>query len=245
MTFCYQRKLRMLFNTPFTRLTPISPYQGNITKEDLDMRRKAEILKYNSQVGKPTKTQKYSQTVRGNNPSQKTIRTNNNNADCDSIYKLSTSSDVPGPPIYLYLNKDIPLYNYSGQERTYSILPQVAGNIIHFYRAIQTYPISSKIKIGTLEVVQTISESLNFKMIIPYSFPNTADVVQAKLYITCDGTIENISTEENPISLSGSNMQFTCVSKMYSKEATFYEFFLVATDAILTIDFANVSFTSS
>ena len=43
---CRQRKLFMQFNVPLSRLTKQSPYDGTITQQQLDMRRKAEILKY-------------------------------------------------------------------------------------------------------------------------------------------------------------------------------------------------------
>jgi hypothetical protein len=42
---CDQRKKQMLFNIPQFRYTPVSPYNGSFTKFQLDMRRKAEILK--------------------------------------------------------------------------------------------------------------------------------------------------------------------------------------------------------
>ena len=43
---CRQRKMFMQFNVPLSRLTKQSPYDGTITQQQLDMRRKAEILKY-------------------------------------------------------------------------------------------------------------------------------------------------------------------------------------------------------
>ncbi len=40
---CEQRRLRMLYNIPPARITPISPYlDGKCTQQQLDMRRKVE-----------------------------------------------------------------------------------------------------------------------------------------------------------------------------------------------------------
>jgi hypothetical protein len=42
---CIQRRFQFLYNNPPPRLTPTSPYKsGEYTKEQLDMRRKAEVL---------------------------------------------------------------------------------------------------------------------------------------------------------------------------------------------------------
>lgn len=68
-TLCDQRKKQMLFNMPQTRFTPQSPYNGNFTKYQLDMRRKAEILKYRNNTSSTktnnlTKSEKFAQLVR-------------------------------------------------------------------------------------------------------------------------------------------------------------------------------------
>jgi len=68
-TLCDQRKKQMLFNIPQTRYTPQSPYNGIYTKYQLDMRRKAEVLKYSnntssSKTNNLTKSEKFAQLVR-------------------------------------------------------------------------------------------------------------------------------------------------------------------------------------
>ena len=91
-----------------TRLKLISPYPAN-TKNQLDMRRKVEILKYQNQNSKSnnlTKAQKWSQMSSGKfkNISTYAIDNNSNNLNCESdelIPTLTTACDVPGPPIYL------------------------------------------------------------------------------------------------------------------------------------------------
>ena len=140
------RRLRMLFNVPLPRYNPISPYKGtSFSKFDLDMRRKAEILKHtgpqkSTQVNKLTKAQQYAQLVSGNSPTQKLLDPHTGQLKqiqqsfCDSSlnFTLTSSSDVPGPIVSLYLDKNIPLYNYAApnsafNENTYDIYNIIDG----------------------------------------------------------------------------------------------------------------------
>ena len=128
-SFCQQRKLMQMFNVPLTRFTPSNPYAtGNITKMQLDMRRKAEILKYSankssSQTNNLTKKQQFALLIKGGiaSPSQAVMLSDSVTCDSDEmILTPTTSSDVPGPVMYLYNDKTVPLYNYSDfNTRTY------------------------------------------------------------------------------------------------------------------------------
>jgi len=74
-SLCQQRSKQLLFNTPLPRNTPVSPYNGAFTKFQLDMRRKAEVLKYNNnacstKTNNLTKAERWSQIARGNSNSQ-------------------------------------------------------------------------------------------------------------------------------------------------------------------------------
>lgn len=132
-TLCDQRRRRMALNIPPARFTVISPYEGTSLKQfDLDMRRKAEILKYSSnkmstQTNSLTKKQRWAQIARGNftQPSVTAVDPSSNDlvgAVCpnDDMIPMSTrKSGVPGPEIFLYLDKTVPLYNYATANRTY------------------------------------------------------------------------------------------------------------------------------
>jgi hypothetical protein len=135
ISLCTQRKKQQLLNVPPPRLEIISPYENTtITKLQFDMRRKAEILKYeqgNTKTNSFTKKQLWTQVVNGNAPpvstsyskKQSNIRTDNlvskvlncNNTDLP-LTMPSSASDVPHDYIHgintLYLNPTIPLYNY-------------------------------------------------------------------------------------------------------------------------------------
>jgi len=74
-SLCQQRSKQLLFNTPLPRYSPISPYNGVFTKFQLDMRRKAEVLKYSNNASSTktnnlTKAERWSQIARGNSNSQ-------------------------------------------------------------------------------------------------------------------------------------------------------------------------------
>ena len=108
-TACEQRKFNMLFNIPPVRNEVVSPYPA-YTKNQLDMRRKTEILKYNKQSTQSrslTKKEKQAQILKGNYRGTSLYCPN----DYTVVAKTS-SCDVPGPIIELVEDKTVPLYNY-------------------------------------------------------------------------------------------------------------------------------------
>lgn len=117
-----------LFNIPPFRYTPVSPYNGTVTQFDLDMRRKAEILKYNKNAnGKFTQKQLWKQSVNGSlqrrTYSQSSVQNILAGGQCEDLSKLptpSSSSGVPGPIINLYYDPSINLYNYSTNPNAYA-----------------------------------------------------------------------------------------------------------------------------
>jgi len=134
----YQRNRAngLIFNLPGTRYTPINPYRlasgdpTGLTQQQLDMRRKAEILQYNktSSNGKVTKKQSFAGVVgRRNQYSSYYIRnlqngTANLDETCPNDILIPTStrkSDVPGPEMLLYYDPTIPLYNYNSSQFAY------------------------------------------------------------------------------------------------------------------------------
>ena len=113
---------------------------------DLEMRRKAQILKYNKNQNNPTKKQLWAMLNKGQltrkkvwatqkinytNPNTSNLNFANNNPNtnilqCSAataepliVKNSSTASDVPGNPIELYLDPNVPLTGYIVQQ-TYS-----------------------------------------------------------------------------------------------------------------------------
>lgn len=126
--FCLQRKLAQTNNIPLGRVTPVNPYETkNLTKFQLDMRRKVEILKYSankssSQTNKMTKKEAFALLVKGGlSRTQSVLQSNQVECGTDQLIPTPTTScDVPGPVMYLYEDTAVPLYNYSDfNTRTY------------------------------------------------------------------------------------------------------------------------------
>jgi hypothetical protein len=118
--FCESRKTAQLNNVPTPpriELQP-SPYEAGFSQEQLNMRRKYEILQYNpttqsTQTNTLTKKQQYSLIMRGYGPqSRRSTATLEQNTNCQEPPTVSTASNIPGPPIYLYKDPNVPLYNY-------------------------------------------------------------------------------------------------------------------------------------
>jgi hypothetical protein len=133
VTFRNNKVRGMLFNNPVGRYTPVNPYALGYTQQELDMRRKAEILQYNkTSNGRLTKTQAWVNVVAGSTQRRRYSSyyikslVDGSNSQCPldiAIPTLSTSSGVPGPPILLYYDAAIPLYNYSTGQNAYGTQP--------------------------------------------------------------------------------------------------------------------------
>lgn len=123
------RRKSLIFNVPPTRYTPVNPYAQGYTQAQLDMRRKAEVLQYNkSSNGKITSKKKWVNVVNGIEQRRKfssyvlkQIADGTAEPCPNDLYipTLTTASDVPGPPMYLYYDPTVPLYNYNSQQNSY------------------------------------------------------------------------------------------------------------------------------
>jgi hypothetical protein len=131
---CNQRRQLALYNVPPQRLELQFPPKGYTTSQ-LDMRRKAEILKYNgnktnTKTNNLTKAEKYAlfanNTNNTNKLSQRYIKSYNSTIPfCPNDISIPTptsSCDVPGPVIYLHLDPVVPLYKYASQVDSYGIV---------------------------------------------------------------------------------------------------------------------------
>lgn len=111
---------------PFT-LTPTA-----YTQSELDMRRKAEILQYKkngANSGAQSKKKQWANFARSNG---KTFVPVNIKTDCPPSW--STAAGIPGPPILLSYNPDIPLYNYNVSP-TYATELKEDPNLLWTYSA--------------------------------------------------------------------------------------------------------------
>jgi len=178
---CLQRARRQLYNVPITRFELISPYGGIYSMFDLNMRRKAEVLKYsgnatNTKTNNYTKAQLYSQIMKNTN----NARVNNKSTNCvvdtcgNLIYRPTTASNVPGPVRLLYDDESVPLYNYATNTRSYPDKTPNDFNLWNIYTItdISCNAVSSAIEYNS--VLNTIRESVS---------PTTIETKLFTLYI--------------------------------------------------------------
>ena len=195
-TLCSQRRLKMLFNVPPTRFTPESPYKYNssgqlqFTKQQLDMRRKVEILKHNkssTQGNKQTKkeqwshinSRKYSIRKIIGNASLLTGATVVSSVDCATVPTSSKKTDVPGPEIILQQDNSVPLYNYGAPVRSYGFLNEENmngfevisnGEINTFYDGVYGF-------LACLKIMDSIDETSKlFRIEMPFTLGYSKNV---------------------------------------------------------------------
>lgn len=165
-----QRRSRMIFNMPLTRAVVENPYvNNNYTTEQLNMRRKIEILKYNkgSNQSKLSKREKWAQLARGN------YNTNKMSIPADETVSMSSAyAGIPGPPIQLQLDNTVPLYNFkttttnSGTNNV-PTEPLPEWSIIN-EENVFSYPSITSSKLATLFIRSTIkSPYYTFRYTVP------------------------------------------------------------------------------
>jgi len=127
--YCTLRERQQTFAIPPIRieLEP-SPYADGYNQEQLNMRRKAEVLKHakTSQTNKLTKAERLSMASRKSTNTRQSVCLTN-----EIIYQPSWKSDVPGPTIFLYEDPNVPLYMYKNpiSTRAYTEL-SVTNNLL-------------------------------------------------------------------------------------------------------------------
>ena len=160
-----------------------SPYldgEGTVirTKAQLDMRRKAEILKYSgnrtsTKTNSFTKSEKWSMIVKGVAQNRSFSYATDINQNCGGgiVSNPSSSSDVPGPVIQLYEDPSMPLYMYNLNTEAPGILNPVNGEewSVTTYSDVQFYP-NVFTKYMSLAILDTIQSSYyTFTLKIPVS----------------------------------------------------------------------------
>jgi hypothetical protein len=157
------RRSRVPTTVPI-RFNPVSPYP-QYTQKQLDMRRKAEILQYNA-TNQNTKqngtTQKQAFSYLVNNPNLAASTSsliNRKVCDLNLVPVPTSSSDIPGPVEYLYLDPSVPLYNYN-TDRTYNLYIQTDTRewTIFIYTDVETSDTNDKTVIS-IYIRQGIKEN--------------------------------------------------------------------------------------
>ena len=181
---------------PYVKRNPITGLF--FTKPDLDMRRKVEILKYDSnrmstQTNSLTKANRYVQAVNGSfqrrTYSQIYLQQNLDASGvlnaCPPVQTPSSACDVPGPAIFLYEDDNVPLYNYGTNAADAYGIENQAPNPYPFYWNYIGYSNVSNVynsattnysTFTTLYVVYTDTPSYTFSIQTPISLRITGQL---------------------------------------------------------------------
>ena len=243
---CEQRRQNMLFNVPPTRFTQESPYKYNssgqlqFTKQQLDMRRKVEILKHNkssTQGNKQTKKEQWSHMNSRKYSIRKIIgdasllpgATVVSSVDCATIPTSSKKTDVPGPEIILQQDNSIPLYIYGAPVRSYGFLNEENtngfevisnGEIKTFYDGVYGF-------LACLKIMDSIDETSKlFRIEMPFTLGYSKNVgVSVTQEISGNISLVPPTTGQNTTKIyySGTNTNSGTHSFTLSGEST-YEF---------------------
>jgi hypothetical protein len=207
-----QKRQRALYNVPPMRINLVSPYP-TFTKQQLEMLRKVEVLKYQSnstQTNNLTKSQKWATLVSNGSSTYQYYNNNKSSANltCASdqmIPTLTTACDVPGPPMYLTYDPTVPLYNYTNN-RTYSTLNETDTSINKIYTINEFNYVYTK-EISFSSIVSTTYEmSLGVIIITDYiSSPTTKYSITTPLGIWCKGIYIDAYNQNEELTFSRTN----------------------------------------
>ena len=179
-----QRKQRARFfyhlaGDAASRFNVVSPYIYETSleeklvysQEDLNMRRKVEVLKYSTKDYNKQKKQNYSFLAKKHTKARPCPSSNN--------AKPSSSSGVPGPIIPLFENPNIPLYNYkdASKQFTFQNIP-----FDEFKRIFDTFPFynidgfnNTYVNLMDLVILNPDNNQFQFDFSIPISLEYSAN----------------------------------------------------------------------
>ena len=178
-----QRKQRSRFfyheaGDPSSRFNIISPYTYNSNNQllhssnDFNMRRKAEILKYDANNNKKAnKKEKYAFLA--------TKTKKNKTCSDDNSSKPTSSSGVPGKIIQLYQDNDVPLYNYKDVSRQFQFQNIPFDNFKRIFDKFPFYNIFAEngeyVNIMDIIILNPNNNQFRFNFSIPISIQFEAD----------------------------------------------------------------------
>jgi len=213
--FCYQKARQQSFAIAPVRTeiqqTPyiVDPNTNKLkyTPSQLDMRRKAEILKYkpnvqSNQTNNLTKKEVYTLIVNGrftktNFPPALTVCPN------DRLIPTPTSScGVPGPIMYLIDDESVPLYNYATRDQAFNLVDAVnvpsfsitdLSNQILYYSS--TTPIYTTI--SSIYFRGIINDMKNINLTIPIGISLQGNVITGSINANSLPTSANVINIKN------------------------------------------------
>jgi len=205
-----------------------NPYSLSFTKSQLDMRRKAEILKYtasktNTKTNNLTRSERWAQIVNGSsqqrNLSSSFIQSNTISQTVNSIIVQtcpsgttittpSYASGIPGPITNLSLDPTVPLYNYATGQNPYAIINQQQSTVPFIYDSglnkldqmltLINYIPQNTVTLTSIYIENITSPSYSFIIQFPISMYIRADVSNTVISNTTQFNTNISLTLNNP-----------------------------------------------
>ena len=193
-----------------------NPYENGFTKDQLDMRRKAEILQYKKSAsqtaGQMTKKGRYAKLF--------TVAGNNNICPLDLyLPTLTSSSDVPGPISTLQYNESVPLYNYASGADNYANLNSNTNSAFEVYAENNILVMNGySVTIASIIINNPTDSTRTFNITVPVGVYISGDVSGNDIY---EGIYRNSSVKfgvyYNGILVPGTSSTSTAFSNKYVK----------------------------
>jgi len=226
------KKQALLFNVPKTRYDNLqnNPYDGtvdaNARKYELDMRRKAEILKYNRNNGQPTKKQSWTQIANGRTPykryiSQTQIQQGISDACLTSLSAqinaptLSNNAGIPGPSFMVKLDDNVPLYNYTNTiQNVYGVENKSSGEEYTVVTNYDQYSTSNIFSLFIQPDITTVYKTFNLSIPVAVEISGYIDNTFSTKFISLNTFA--ISDFELEIFFGNQKQTLSPVTKTYS-----------------------------
>lgn len=240
--FCLQRRKRLLLNKPPPRLNNLAnnPYLY-FTQAQLDMRRKAEVLKYsavstNSKTNNLSKAEKYAQMARYAKGNGSYVRMAKIQETCPYNELIKTpnySCDVPGPYTLLYMDETVELYNY-GKGNTTAATENPQSNINPFepspevaseYNNVSVY--DNSIPVASLYMQP--NQDYNFQIPVMFDFVNENGLTSTSaVTVTVENVFVYVYYNKTLITTNDSTVSFTPVADVPIPDVVFNTFNLAS-----------------
>jgi len=243
--YCKERQLFFTYISalPKVRTETVSPYPS-FTQEQLNMRRKVEILKYANQTsslgGKYTKNQKWAMINK-----KKTSRYQNLISCPKRIQPTPTSScDVPGPVIYLLEDDSVPLYKYATvQNYQLPIIPDAASEYKVDWTSNQDNNIQSSSTIPfTVSTIATVSINDNTTL-FQFQSPISLSIIGNKNTLAKATKVQKICVQISEISYLTKYMDSPVI--IYGSPPIVNTYDMVNSSMIIDISNSNVGYFSA
>lgn len=222
-----QRKQRSQFffyeggsNVRFNITSPyVSDASGNLiyTPKQLDMRRKAEILKYIKPTGINVSKNKYSLLARQSNKQTNRIVCNNN------IEVPTSSSDVPGPVTHLKEDPTVPLYKYYSDSQQFQFQDIEYDDFKRVFDLFPVYNITSlngaEALVNTIVILRPQTTDLTFDFSFPVCIQFEGDYTEESSLSSIENV--NIGIYSSRLDIFYSDTLINSVSGVYRTGSTY------------------------